>query len=60
MKRYFAANAALHLGIIYENEDNLKEAEKYFRLCRSLDFDEYETGIKQKAKAGLNRLDEKN
>jgi len=60
LKRYFAANAALNLGIIYENEGNVKEAEKYYRLCRSLDFDEYETGIKQKAKAGLNRLSEKN
>jgi len=59
LKRYFAANAALNLGIIYENEENVKDAEKYFRLCRSLDFDEYETGIKQKAKAGLNRLNEK-
>jgi tetratricopeptide (TPR) repeat protein len=56
---YFAANAALHLGKIYEQQGNKAEAKKMFELCLSLDFDEYKTSITQKAKAELNRLEEK-
>lgn len=54
--RYFAGNAALKLGEIYESQGNLKLAEHYYRLCLDLDFDEYESGIHTKAKAALKRI----
>ncbi len=57
--RYFAGNAALQLGNIFEVEENYAEALKYYRLCRNLDFDEYETGIKDKAKQGIKRIEGK-
>ncbi len=56
LKKYFAANAALKLGNIYEMRGAIREAEFMYRRCKNMDFDEYETSIKQKAKAGLNRI----
>ncbi|GAB1405268.1 hypothetical protein MASR1M74_24480 [Lentimicrobium sp.] len=53
---YFAANAALNLGIIFENQKQYAEAARYFRICLSLDYSEYKTSISQKARAGLNRV----
>jgi len=57
-KRYFAGNAALQLGMIFESEKDYPSALKYYRLCRELDFDEYETSIKEKAKQGIKRIEE--
>ncbi len=57
-KRYFAGNAALQLGIIYESENDFAKALKYYKLCNSLNFDEYETSIKEKAKQGIRRIEE--
>jgi len=57
-KRYFAGNAALQLGIIYESENDFVKALKYYKLCKSLSFDEYETSIKEKAKQGIKRIEE--
>ncbi len=56
-KRYFAGNAALQLGKMYENKKQYKEALYYYKLCRSLDFNEYETSIKEKAKQGVDRVE---
>ncbi len=53
---YFAANSCLQLGLMYENENDKSNAEKYYRLCLSLRNHEYQNSIDQKAKAGLNRL----
>ncbi len=53
---YYAANASLHMGYIYEKQGNSQLASKYYRLCLSLDFNEYHNSITQKAKAGLNRV----
>jgi tetratricopeptide (TPR) repeat protein len=53
---YFAANAALQMGIINENTGNYSEAEKYYRLCLSMHYEEYKNSLSQKAKAGLNRV----
>jgi tetratricopeptide (TPR) repeat protein len=58
-RRYFAGNAALQLGIMFEEENNFPQALKYYNLCRSLDFDEYETSIKEKAKQGIQRIEDK-
>ena len=55
--RYFAGNAALQLGNIFEMEQNYPLALKYYQICRDLDFDEYETSIKDKAKQGIKRIE---
>ncbi len=59
-KRYFAGNAALQMGTIFEEENNLNKALHYYNLCRNLSFDEYETSIKEKAKQGIKRIENKN
>lgn len=53
---YFAANAALQMGIINENAGNNREAEKYYKLCLSMHYEEYKNSLSQKAKAGLKRV----
>ena len=53
---YFAANAALQLGNIYENTGNRQKARSYYRQCLDLKYTEYQTSISQKAKAGLSRV----
>ena len=53
---YFAANSALHLGLIYENLGNKEKAIYYYTLATGMKNTEYKTSINQKAKAGLNRL----
>ncbi len=57
--RYFAANAALKLAGIYESEGDLKQAEKFYRLCLKMDFTEYRESIRSKAKTGLKRVIDK-
>lgn len=54
---YYAANAALKLGIIYENRSDYEKAAFFFRAAQSMNNKEYKNSIDQKAKAGLNRLD---
>ena len=56
LPNYYAANAALHLGMIYEEEGDFKNAHHYYTICMELDFKEYRASITQKAKAGLNRV----
>ncbi len=55
-KQYFAANSALLLGNIYEQNNSFAKAAYYYKLCLDLDFDQYETSIKAKAKQGLARV----
>lgn len=56
-KHYFyAAKSALQLGMYYEKIGEVKEAKKYFNTCVEMEDHQYEQGIEQKAKAGLNRL----
>ncbi len=57
--RYFAANAALKLGEIYESEDSLKPARQFYNQCLEMDFDEYVNSIRGKAKEALERISEK-
>ncbi len=54
---YFACNAALQIGLIYEQQGSNKKATEYFNRCLSIKPDEYKSSLHQKAKAGLNRLD---
>lgn len=53
---YFAGKSALELGKIYESKQQVDNAIYYYQMCLDLTFNEYKTSIKQKAKAGLNRL----
>ncbi|HNQ12431.1 MAG TPA: tetratricopeptide repeat protein [Bacteroidia bacterium] len=54
---YFAANAALQLGLLYENKGEYKKAKAWFLKCLELRDHEYQNSIDQKAEAGLNRID---
>lgn len=56
---YFAANAALKTALIYEASGDLSKAEEYFQWCIDMPKREYRTSLDQKAKAGLNRLEDK-
>jgi len=53
---YYAANAALNLGMIYEAKGNYPLAKQYFIECLKMDDHEYKNSLGQKAKAGLERL----
>ena len=53
---YFACNAALQTGIIYEKLKNYNKAKEYYKLCLKLKPDEYKNSLHQKAKAGLMRI----
>ncbi|MDT8392600.1 MAG: hypothetical protein RQ761_02060 [Bacteroidales bacterium] len=53
---YFAANAALQAGNIHESDGNFEKAGNYYRFCMKMDNQEYKNSIRQKAKAGLNRI----
>ena len=53
---YFAANAALQLGLIYEHRKDFELARQYFSKVLDMDFDEYQFSISNKAQAGLNRI----
>ena len=52
---YFAANAALQLGMIYENMKKIDLAATYYKKSLSMDPKEYKNSISQKAEAGLSR-----
>ncbi len=58
-KYYFAANAALQLGLIYEKNGNTSLASNYYTKVFTLKNTEYKNSIEQKAKAGLKRLKKK-
>ena len=53
---YYAPMSALQIGLIYEKENNFKQAKYYFNQCLSISGFDYERGIHQKAKAGLARV----
>ena len=53
---YMSCNAALNLGIIYESQNDFKKAKKHFNQCISMSPDEYQQSLHQKAKTGLNRI----
>jgi tetratricopeptide (TPR) repeat protein len=56
---YFAANAALQAGTIYEAGGHLETAYDYYRKCLRMPNTEYRRSLQQKAKAGLNRVRDK-
>lgn len=53
---YMVANAALRLGLMFEEEGELALARFYYERCLSMDADSYQSSINQKARAGLERV----
>lgn len=53
---YFGAKSALHLGEIYENENNILKSKEYYQECIDLKNHEYEQSLEQKAKSRLNSI----
>jgi len=53
---YFAPMSALQIGFIYEKQNDFEQASIYFKKCLSISDFDYERGIHQKAKAGLDRI----
>jgi len=56
LKYYFAANAALQMGKIYEKRKNTAKAKEAFNIAIAMKNHEYESSIESQAKAGLRRL----
>jgi len=56
LKYYFAANAALQMGKIYEKRKNVSKAKEAYNTAISMKNHEYENSIESQAKAGLKRL----
>ena len=56
---FFACNSALQCGLIHEEMEDYNEAKRYYDLCIKMTPEDYKTSLHQKAKAGLNRLEEK-
>ncbi len=57
---YYAANSALQLGQIYEQQHRYDLAIHYYEAAQSMENKEYRNSINQKAKAGLNRVENRN
>lgn len=56
LKYYFAANAALQTGKIYEKKNNKAKAKEAFNTAISMKNHEYENSIESQAKVGLRRI----
>ena len=54
---YFACNAALQLGLIFEQRNEINLAQQWFDHCLDLDPDAYSKSLHHKAKAGLKRIE---
>ena len=54
---YYACNAALQKGIIYESRGEQAAAKAAFKQCLKFSPDDYSDGLHSKAKAGLSRLE---
>lgn len=54
---FYACNAALQMGIIYEKQNRRAKAKIAYERCLGLKPEEYRVGLHQKAKAGLSRLE---
>jgi tetratricopeptide (TPR) repeat protein len=56
LKYYFAANAALQMGKVYEKNKNTVKAKEAFNTAIAMKNHEYESSIESQAKAGLKRI----
>ena len=55
-KYYYAANAALQAGKIFERKKNWPKASAFFNLAIQMKNHDYENSIETQAKAGLSRI----
>jgi len=53
---YYLPMSALQIGLIYEKNNSLKLAKKYFYKCLEFQNFNYSNGIHQSATSGLNRI----
>ncbi len=53
---FYACNAALQIGHIYEDYGRKEQAKAYYKTCLSIKPEAYKNSLHQKAKAGLNRI----
>jgi len=53
---YFACNAALQMGVIYETRQQTQQAEAAYRNCLTIHPNEYKNDLHRRARAGLSRL----
>ena len=52
---YFAARAALQIGLIYEQKGNLSLAITFFNTCLEMKNHAFKNSLDQKAKTGIQR-----
>jgi hypothetical protein len=57
LRHYFAANAALQIGKIYEGKKNYPKAKAFFNVAIQMKNHDYESSIETQAKAGIKRLE---
>ncbi len=57
-KYYYAANAALSIGRIFEEKKDYKKAAEYYNQALDMKDHEYQNDIDNDAKAGLKRINE--
>ncbi len=55
-KYYYACNAALKMGLLYETAGAHSKAKAAYQTCLSMSPNQYKQSLHGKAKAGLNRL----
>jgi len=53
---YYACNASLQTGLIYEEIHNDNKAVEYFEQCLQIEPSDYKSSLHQKAKTGLSRV----
>jgi len=53
---YYAASAALQMGLIFENKGEMQRADSAYHVCLDCKPAEYKNSLSQKAKAGINRI----
>jgi tetratricopeptide (TPR) repeat protein len=52
---YYAARAALQIGMIYEKRGNRNSAINYYEQCLAMDNHDYKNSLDQRAKSGIAR-----
>jgi len=55
-KYYFAANAAISIGQIFEDKKDYKRAGEYYNQALDMTGHQYQTDVDNQAKAGLKRV----
>ncbi len=53
---YYACSAALHTGMLYEQNNDHENAGLYYKICLGMNPENYRSGLHQKAKAGISRM----